>query len=74
MSNSNNARSMPPPDDRLPDRFHVLVDTDAATGDWDEAVAEFLLRCVRRKRAGSVSFERREVGAVDRAHQRRESR
>jgi len=47
---------MPLPDDDLPDRFLVVVDEDAEPVDWDEALADFLLRHVRRKRATSQAL------------------
>ena len=33
----------------LPDRFEVIVDRDAQPADLDDALADFLLACVKRE-------------------------
>jgi hypothetical protein len=38
----------------ISDRFNVIVDTDAAPTDWDDAVATFLLRLLDRRRLLNV--------------------
>jgi hypothetical protein len=40
-----------PISDGLGDRFTVIIDQDAEPGDWDDALASFLLAYVRKRDA-----------------------
>ncbi len=62
MTAASNASPIPPlPENGFLGPFQVVVDEDAELVDWDEALAEFLLRSARRKRAGPAAVKPRAV-------------